>query len=87
MFCVSLFINLLGGEGGIRTRGTLSGTDDFQSPSFGRSDTSPFSRFTSVCSHIIPRNTSLQYNSNRIGIENIVLKTAYDTAYTSCTSL
>ncbi len=40
--------SLRGGEGGIRTRGTLAGTPDFESGTFGHSDTSP------------PRNMSKQ---------------------------
>src|SRR4051812_41667645 len=35
------FRNVYSGEGGIRTRGTLAGTHDFQSCTFGHSVTSP----------------------------------------------
>ena len=43
---------LFGGEGGIRTHGTVAGTPDFESGTFDHSATSPvnFGRFTAWCS-------------------------------------
>ena len=38
--------NFVSGEGGIRTRGTVSGTHDFQSCTFNHSVTPPAARFT-----------------------------------------
>ena len=49
-----------GGEGGIRTPGTLSGTTDFESVTFGHSATSPKSWATKSCLKAL---ASLDYRS------------------------
>ena len=49
-----------GGEGGIRTPGTLSGTTDFESVTFGHSATSPKSWARKSCLKAL---ASLDYRS------------------------
>ena len=46
------------GEGGIRTRGTLAGTHDFQSCTFGHSVTSPGARVPRIHSTSMPDKTA-----------------------------
>ena len=53
-------IPLNGGEGGIRTPGTLSGTTDFESVTFGHSATSPKNWARKSCLRAL---ASLDYRS------------------------
>src|SRR5262245_44278901 len=61
---MQLFIGKSGGEGGIRTPGTLiRGTHDFQSCTFNRSVTSPYLNFKYLC--------ALPCFSNRRCLQNV----------------